>query len=621
MDYDPDSPEARAAMSQPVGVATICPSPTNPRKSFDPDNHTEMVDSVRKLGVLQPIVVRPWPADYPWTGDMPLYELVAGERRWRAAKDAGIKLIPATVRHLSNEEVLEIQVIENLHRDDLNAIEEARGFETMMKTCGYSADQLAEKIGKSRGYIYGRLKLCSLGERAIEAYCAGEIDKSVALLLARVPLPLQDEALEKVTAHNMNHRSAADFIRERYMLDLREAPFPFDTLETVHGHCQDCPKRTGNQPELYRDVRSADICTDPTCYGEKRTFNLARMTAEAQRAGRRVATPEEANKIMPYASATHAYGGYAPMDAPWYGQVVDGKYKTPRELITTPYGMDHPDVLLVPNPANGRLVEVIKESALRAALRQRQTAEAAESPATSEAERQPSAQTEREKQAKAEAAYRLAIFEAIDAEIVAKGVPLPEDNRRLIARQFWARLGYDAQARLARHWLPDEIFDNDAQRAAAVDVEKMDSNALNRFIFLCALVGMLDVPHHTHNIETPSQLTDCARRFGLDPAAIKAGLDTPKKPKTSKKPAPKTASTPNQAVLALGKEEAAQADGAEQAARASEAEALPAGEDEQAAGAARHEKPKKSGRASPAGGKGKTTPLNPNTQTNAATAA
>lgn len=618
MDYDPESPEARAAMSQPVGVATICPSPTNPRKSFDPDKHTEMVDSVRKLGVLQPIVVRPWPADYPWTGDMPLYELVAGERRWRAAKDAGLKLIPATVRHLSNEEVLEIQVIENLHRDDLNAIEEARGFETTMKTCGYTADQLAKKIGKSRGYIYGRLKLCALGERATEAYCAGEIDKSVALLLARVPLPLQDDALEKVTAHNMNHRSAADFIRERYMLDLREAPFPFDTLETVHGHCQDCPKRTGNQPELYRDVRSADICTDPTCYGEKRTFNLVRMTADAQRAGRKVATPEDAKKIMPYGDTRHACGGYAPMDSQWYGQVVDGKYKTPRELITAPYGMGHPDVLLVPHPATGRLVEVIKESALRTAIKERMPAEQA---AASTPNPDTSAHTERQKATKAEAAYRMALFEAIDGEILLKGVPLPEENRRLIARQFWARLGYDAQARLARHWLPDGIFDNDAQRAAAVDVEKMDSNALNRFIFLCALVGMLDVPHYTNNIETPSQLTDCARRFGLDPAAIKAGLDAPKKPKTSKKSAPKTASTPNQAALAIGEDGAAQADGAEQAARAGEAEALPAGEDEQAAGAARHEKPKKSGRASPAGGKGKTTPLNPKTQTNAATAA
>lgn len=618
MDYDLDSPEARAAMSQPVGVATICPSPTNPRKTFDPDKHAEMVDSVRKLGVLQPIVARPWPVEYPWTGDMPRYELVAGERRWRAAKDAGLVLMPATVRNLSHEEVLEIQVIENLHRDDLNAIEEARGFETMMKTCGYTAEQLAEKIGKSRGYIYGRLKLCALGAKASEAYCAGDIDKSVALLLARVPMPLQDDALEKVTAHNMNHRSAADFIRERYMLDLREAPFPFDTLETLHGHCQDCPKRTGNQPELYRDVRSADICTDPTCYSEKRAFNLVRMTAEAQRDGRNVATPEQAKEILRHSDTRYAYGGYAPMDAPWYGAAVEGTYKTPRELIETPYGVDHPAVVLVPHPASGRMIEVIKESALRTAVAGRLQAERLQyEPPPAE----DPARAQRAAELKAEADYRKAIFEAIDAEILTRGVQLPVQNRRFIARQFFARLGFDAQGRLARHWLPDGDYADNQARAAAVDVEQMDSADLNRFILLCALVGMLDVPTYTNGFETPSQLTDCAQTFGLDLAAIKAGLTDPEKAKSGKKSPSKKASTPTEAAQAAETESAAQADDSEKAAQAGEAKAPPAGDVEQAADAARTKKPKKSGRASPARGTDKTIPLDLNTHTDAAQAA
>jgi len=602
MDYDPKSPEARQAMSQPVGTLTVRPSPTNPRKTFNADKHAEMVESVRKLGVLQPIVVRPWPVDYPWTGDMPYYELVAGERRWRAAKDAGLKLIPATVRNLTNEEVLEIQVIENLHRDDLDALEEAEGFNAMMTTCGYTAEQLADKIGKSRGYIYGRLKLCGLGAAAREAFRAGDLEKSVALLIARLPATLQDEALREVLQDDMNHRAAAEHIRTHYMLDLREAPFPPDTLSLVHGDCSTCPKRTGNQPDLYRDVRSADICTDPTCYQAKRTYNLEQMASQARAAGRKVASDEDAEKILPYNSGFTIHTYKRLDEKTWYA----GEWQSVAEVVTNPE-----DILLVPHQLTGKLVEVVKVTVL-AEYQHRHVLAEHEAATERAASSKPAVVDTRAAQAKAEAQFRSTLFKQIDDQMLAfmghRPMPLPLtlENRRLIARQFWARIGSAAQEQLARHWLPDGDYADNNARVAAINVEGMDAGTLVRFMTLCALAGMLDVPYWAASLETPSQLLDCARGYGLDPAAIKADQDADK-PKSGAKSTEKSASTPDQAALALEAEGAAQAETtppAEQAAPAPGAETAKGAEE--AATAARHEKPKKSGRASPARGKDKT---------------
>lgn len=127
-DYDPDSAEAMACKSQPVGVHTLASSPTNPRKTFDPTQMAELVQSVKEHGILTPILVRCWPANQTYSGDFPMYEVVAGERRFRAAKAAGFYLMPALVRDLTDTQVLEIQVIENLQRADLHPLEEADGY-------------------------------------------------------------------------------------------------------------------------------------------------------------------------------------------------------------------------------------------------------------------------------------------------------------------------------------------------------------------------------------------------------------------------------------------------------------------------------------------------------------
>ena len=120
--YEPDA--HRACRSQPVAITMLHPSPTNPRKTFAGERFDQMVDSVRTHGVMQPLLLRLWPASQPISADykhgFPNYEIVAGERRYRAALAAGIEVVPGLVRHLTDREVVELQMVENLQREDLD---------------------------------------------------------------------------------------------------------------------------------------------------------------------------------------------------------------------------------------------------------------------------------------------------------------------------------------------------------------------------------------------------------------------------------------------------------------------------------------------------------------------
>jgi len=141
-----------------IPISTIVPNPHQPRKEFDPQALEDLSASIKVQGVLQPILVRPLP------GGKEGYELVAGERRTRASKMAGLKEIPALVRTLTDMETLAIALIENLQREDLNAIEEARGFQQLLKDFGLNQEELARQVGKSRSALANSLRLLNLPE-------------------------------------------------------------------------------------------------------------------------------------------------------------------------------------------------------------------------------------------------------------------------------------------------------------------------------------------------------------------------------------------------------------------------------------------------------------------------
>jgi ParB family chromosome partitioning protein len=151
------TPEARrAAGVQELPVELIRRNPDQPRRNFDAEALQELADSIRERGVIQPILVRPAP------GSEGEYQIIAGERRWRAAQLAGLHAIPALIRELDDLEVMEVALIENVQRTDLNALEEARGYAVMVARYNRSHETIAGIVGKSRSHVANTLRLARL---------------------------------------------------------------------------------------------------------------------------------------------------------------------------------------------------------------------------------------------------------------------------------------------------------------------------------------------------------------------------------------------------------------------------------------------------------------------------
>ena len=282
-----------------VPMECITASKTNPRKIFDDAALADLAASITKHGVAQPILLRPTHVNAGAT----FFEVVAGERRFRASKLAGKTTVPAIVRNLSDAEALEIQVIENLQRQDLHPLEEAEGFEVLMRENGYTAEVMAEKTGKSKAYIYASLKLCALEPKPRQAFYDGKLTKSTALLVARIPVKhLQEQCVGEITQewNPYSTRQAASHIERNYMLDLKKVDFKTadDSLLQEAGSCTACPKRTGNQPEVFADV-SADVCTDPICFKSKTEAHVIRIKEVAASQGQMIISGAEAKKLMP----------------------------------------------------------------------------------------------------------------------------------------------------------------------------------------------------------------------------------------------------------------------------------------------------------------------------------
>lgn len=177
-----DNPSSRARSGPPEGdqiqlpIDKIQPGPLNPRQSFSPTDLDELANSIREKGLVQPLVVRPTP-------DGRRYEIVAGERRWRAAQMAGLHQLPVVIRSLNDQEALELAIIENVQRTDLNAIEEAAGYQELIGRFGYTQDELSQIIGKSRSHLANMLRLLKLPEGVQTLVRGGELSPGHARAL------------------------------------------------------------------------------------------------------------------------------------------------------------------------------------------------------------------------------------------------------------------------------------------------------------------------------------------------------------------------------------------------------------------------------------------------------
>ncbi len=300
----------------PTILATIAlddlrPSPTNPRKTFE--RLDELADSIRTHGILQDILVRPigtdaTPARYDakakaWECDH--FEIVAGERRFRAARLAGLTELSAKVRVMPDAEVLALQLIENDQREDVRPSEQAAAYKRLVDAVGLA--EAARQIGKPEATVRGTALLARAPAPLAAAVDAGLVGRSVAELVCRVPgersrakaaycvmigemtPPSDDEwdAIDDVRPNIergngvLTHRETKELISRHFTRELKTAPFSRKTLyvlpdpdgekgQTRIGHdCDGCPKRAGNDPTAKAENVRGDICLDPECYGEK----------------------------------------------------------------------------------------------------------------------------------------------------------------------------------------------------------------------------------------------------------------------------------------------------------------------------------------------------------------
>src|SRR5690349_10236739 len=185
----PQAPQPTAAAKSVAGEAAhrsvpidlVQRNPSQPRKHFDESELNDLAASIRSHGVLQPILVRPIPGGK--------FEIVAGERRWRAAQRAGLHTIPAVVRELNELEVLEIAIVENVQRMDLNPIEEAQGFQALIDRFGRTQEDIAEAVGKSRPHIANMLRLLALPDDLQEMVRDGRLSAGHARAILTAPDP------------------------------------------------------------------------------------------------------------------------------------------------------------------------------------------------------------------------------------------------------------------------------------------------------------------------------------------------------------------------------------------------------------------------------------------------
>ncbi|GKS96918.1 ParB/RepB/Spo0J family partition protein [Acidovorax sp. SUPP2825] len=352
-------------------ISQLAPSKTN-RKAFEPEAMQLLAASIKTYGILQPLLIRPLPSYrlQETFGDPETrhatHEIIAGERRYRAARIAGLSVLPVLIKTVDGALPQVMQLLENIQREDLKPLDEALGIEALVQEHGYTRDQIAEALGRSRSHVFESQRLLHLCPDAIAALQSGSLTRSVALIVAQRPTAaLQTEFTQRVLTGGpdggpMSYRSAKDLAARSYQTDLAGAPFALDdaALCAKAGACSRCPKRTGATPELF-DRSHADVCTDVACFGAKKEAHFEEMAAQARQNGRKVITGKEARELMPNEGVAPA--GYMLLDKP----ARRGESESLRSLVGAEVSPDK--VVLIESPS-GNMVEAIPTRAAGAAL-------------------------------------------------------------------------------------------------------------------------------------------------------------------------------------------------------------------------------------------------------------
>ena len=187
-------------------ISQVEPGLNQPRKRFDPQALADLAESIRVHGIIQPLTVRRLSSGY--------YQIIAGERRWRAAKEAGLAEVPAVIIEADDRKVMELGLIENLQREDLNPAEEARGYQVLMEEYGLTQEQVAERMGKSRPAVTNTLRLLALPEDLLKLVEEGALSAGHARAILGAPTPaLQREAAKQVVQRGLSVRQTEALVK------------------------------------------------------------------------------------------------------------------------------------------------------------------------------------------------------------------------------------------------------------------------------------------------------------------------------------------------------------------------------------------------------------------------
>ena len=217
-DSGPELAPVPGASYGELPVEAIRPNPRQPRSVFDEDAMAELVHSIREIGVLQPVVVRPVRRDDVSAGQeadeaAPQYELIMGERRWRASKEAGRETIPAIVKETEDDDLLRDALLENLHRSELNPLEEAAAYQQLLEDFGCTHDELAARIGRSRPQISNTLRLLRLPPLVARRVAAGVLSAGHArALLALDDGAAMERLAQRIVAEGLSVRSVEEIV-------------------------------------------------------------------------------------------------------------------------------------------------------------------------------------------------------------------------------------------------------------------------------------------------------------------------------------------------------------------------------------------------------------------------
>ena len=228
-DFTVETPSSKSPY-QLLPIHKVEPNPDQPRQHFDPEELQSLADSIALHGVVQPLTVREVSNGY--------YQIIAGERRWRAARIAELKEIPAVIIEADDRKVMELALIENLQRQDLNPVEEAMGYQTLMQEYGLTQEDAAKQVGKSRPAVANALRLLNLSDKVLEMVRKGELSAGHArAVLSLKSQKLQDQAAQKIAALGLSVRQA-----ELLCKNMAKEPVPEKEPTLAVDYVAECEK-------------------------------------------------------------------------------------------------------------------------------------------------------------------------------------------------------------------------------------------------------------------------------------------------------------------------------------------------------------------------------------------